>query len=123
MGIQVEFNPDLCLRAYEEFEKGAREKEECVPRELIVGEEYVFLKKGMRLFWLTNDEKWLKGEMPLVITKGEGDLSRPMASIKMMLFTHFLKGDEVYTRGRYRVVEVFDINSDKINFESYKRVK
>ena len=49
MGIQVEFNPDLALRDYSEFEKGNRKEEECVPKVLEVGKEYDFLKKGQKL--------------------------------------------------------------------------
>ncbi len=49
MGIQVEFNPDLALRA---FGTEGREWEECLPEELIRGEVYLFLKKGQRNYWL-----------------------------------------------------------------------
>jgi len=34
MGMQVEFNPDLALRDYSEFEKGDRKEEECIPPSL-----------------------------------------------------------------------------------------
>jgi len=123
MGIQVEFNPDLALRDYSEFEEGLREKEECIPKDLIEGEIYEFLKKGIRLFWLTDSPEWFCGEMPLVKTFGDEKLSRPFASIKMIEVTHFLKDGKPYTKGKYKIVDVFDIMDNKINFESYKRLK
>ncbi len=123
MGIQIEFNPDLALRDYSEFLNGSRKQEECVPKELETGKIYDFLKKGMRVFWLTDDEEWNKGEMPLTITKGSQKLSRPIASIKIIEATHFLLNNEPYTKGKYKIIEIFDTNNSKINFESYKRIK
>ena len=35
MGIKVEFDPDLALRDYEEFIKGNRKEEECIPEKLV----------------------------------------------------------------------------------------
>ena len=113
MGIQVEFNPDLALRDYSEFEKGNRKEEEFIPKNLEAGKIYSFLKKGQRNYWLF-------GEIPLLETKGEQKLSRPKASIKMIEVTHFLEKGEVYTKGKYKVVEVF--KDDKIHFEGFKRV-
>ena len=43
MGIQIEFNPDLALRA---FGTSDRKKEECLPEKLEVGEVYSFLLNG-----------------------------------------------------------------------------
>lgn len=123
MGINIEFNPDLALREYSEFEKGNRKKEECVPKELIKGNTYEFLKKDLRLFWLTDSEEWNKGELPLVITYGNEKLSRPVASIKILEVTHFLLNSERFTKGKYRIIEVFDPKDKRIKFESYKRVK
>ena len=79
MGIQTEFNPDLALRNINEFKEGKRLKEECIPENIINGQIYEFLKKGQRLFWLSEDEKWNKGELPLYETKGQGKFSRPLA--------------------------------------------
>jgi hypothetical protein len=123
MGIEVEFNPDLALRDYREFEQGLRKEDECIPKILETGKVYSFLKKGLRIFWLTDDEEWSKGEIPLMITKGNQKLSRPIASIKMLEVTHFLLNKATYTKGKYRVIEVFDPNDDKVKFESYKRIK
>ena len=123
MGIAVEFNPDLALRDYSEFEKGNRKEEECVPKNLEIGKIYSFLKKGQRLYWLSDDEFWSKGELPLCRTEGNQKLSRPIASIKILEVTHFLDNGEVFTKGKYKVIEVFDENNIKINFEGFKRVK
>jgi len=123
MGIQVEFNPDLALRDYSEFEKGNRKQEECLPKDLEAGKTYEFLKKGQRLYWFSDDPFWHKGEMPLFKTEGNQKLSRPIASIKMLEMTHFLEKGEIWTKGKYKVIDVFDPNDPKINFEAYKRVK
>tara|TARA_Y100000310_G_C20387215_1_gene671015 strand:+ start:35 stop:406 length:372 start_codon:yes stop_codon:yes gene_type:complete len=123
MGITVDFNPDLALRNIKEFKEGRRKVEECIPEDLKVNEVYFFLKKGQRLYWLNNSEEWFKGEMPLIETKGDEILTRPLASIKMLEVTHFLEEGEVWTKGKYKVIDVFDLNSSKINFESYKRIK
>jgi len=122
MGITVEFNPDLALRDFSEFKNGKRLKEECLPEELRQGDSFEFLKKGQRLFWITDDPEWSKGEMPLFKTEGNGKFSRPLASIKMIESTHFLKDGEVWTKGRYKIMSVFDPDDPKINFEAYKKV-
>ncbi|MBW2978346.1 hypothetical protein KY331_05875 [Candidatus Woesearchaeota archaeon] len=123
MGIQVDFNPDLALRDYSEFEKGNRKEEECIPKDLKKGEIYNFLKKGQRLYWLSDDDHWKKGEMPLCKTEGNQKLSRPIASIKMLEVIHFLEGGKVWTKGKYKVIDVFDPDDPKINFEACMRVK
>ena len=116
MGIQVEFNPDLCLRNYSEFENGNRKQEECIPNNLEAGKVYDFLKKEQRNYWLM-------GELPLLKTDGKQNLSRPIASVIILEATHLLIDNEPYTKGKYKVIDVFDPNDPKINFESYKRVK
>ena len=73
-----------------------------------------FLKKGQRNYWFG-------GEIPLLETKGGEQLSRPKASIKIIEAIHFLEKGDVYTKGKYKVIEVF--KDDKIKFESYSRVK
>ncbi len=113
MGIKIEFNPDLCLRAYAEVRSG-RHKEECLPEKLEEGTAHPFLKEGLRNFWL-------EGEVPLRETKGEGKLSRPLASIVILESTHFLQNGKPYTKGKYKIVEVF---SDKsVHFEGFDRVE
>lgn len=131
MGIQVVFNPDLALRNVSHFGEGKRKKEECLPEKLEVGEVYDFLKKEQRNYWLF-------GEVPLIETKGNEVLSRPIASIQIIEATHFLIEDEnsyvypaaknvellekgdIWTRGKYRVIEVF--SDDTIQFEGLDRV-
>lgn len=114
MGIVVEYNPDLALRNIEEFRAGRRKEEECVPESLETGQEHHFLKQGLRNFWLD-------GEIPLVETEGQGKLSRPLASIVILESTHFMKDGKHYTRGKFRVAEVFDPADKKIQFEGFFR--
>ena len=116
MGIQVEFNPDLALRDYSEFEKGRRKEEECIPQNIQAGKIYNFLKRGQRNYWLA-------GELPLLKTDGNQSLSRPIASVMILEATHTLINDEPFTKGKYKVVDVFDADEKKANFESYKRVR
>lgn len=116
MGITVEFNPDLALRNISEFKNGARKEGECIPEKLEAGKIYPFLKKGLRNYWL-------EGEFPLVETKGNQQLSRPVASILIIEATHFLLEGKPYTKGKYRVIEVFDQNDPKVHFDCFARIK
>ncbi|KKQ81351.1 MAG: hypothetical protein UT05_C0019G0010 [Parcubacteria group bacterium GW2011_GWF2_38_76] len=113
MGISVEFNPDLALRNFEEFKLGKRKKEECIPGDLKEGKTYSFLKKDQRNYWFD-------GEVPLLETKGNAILSRPIASIKIVEATHFLLDSQVFTRGTYKVIEVF--KDSQVHFESYQKL-
>lgn len=113
MGIQVEFNPDLALRNILEFKKGKRKKEECIPENMKKGKIYPFLKKDQRLYWFY-------GELPLVETTGNQNLSRPKASIMILEAIHFLNKKEVYTKGKYKVIEVFKDN--KIHFDGFTKI-
>lgn len=114
MGIQVEFNPDLALRNISEFKNGDRKEEECIPESLKAGEIYLFLKEGQRNYWL-------QGEVPLVETKGNQNLSRPKASVLVLEATHFIENGKIYTKGKYKIVEVF--YDDKIHFDGFNRMK
>ncbi len=109
MGIQVEYNPDLALRA---FGTPGRGTEECVPEMLVVGVTYGFLKRGQRLYWM-------HGELPLVTTDGSEHLSRPLASIVIREATHFLQNNETWTRGIYEVCAVF--TDTDVHFEGFTR--
>ncbi len=91
MGIQIEFNPDLALRNISEAENGNRKIEECIPENLEAGKIYPFLKQDQRNYWLL-------GEIPLIETRGNGDLSRPKASIVILETTHFVDNNTLYTR-------------------------
>lgn len=114
MGIKVEFNPDLALLDMAEFEKGKRKIEECIPENLEVGKVYNFFKKDQRNYWF-------HGEIPLIETKGGEVLSRPKASIRILEATHFSNNGEMFTRGKYEVVEVF--NDDKIHFNGLEIIR
>lgn len=115
MGIVVEFNPDLALRNYSEFKAGRRKKEECLPAKLEKGKIYPFLKSDQRNYWFD-------GELPLLETRGNAKLSRPLASIKIIEATHFKKGEKTYTRGLYKITAVFSPDDSTVHFESYARV-
>ena len=112
MGIAVEFCPDLALR---EFGSEGREAKECFPEKLIVGEVCNFLKKGQRNFWMV-------GEFPLRETKGNGVLSKPLASVVLLEAAHFLKDGEVWTCGRYKIKEVYDPSDGKIHFDGLEKI-
>ncbi|MBR9704242.1 hypothetical protein GOV12_02430 [Candidatus Pacearchaeota archaeon] len=122
MGIEIIYNPDLALRDYEEYEKGNRKVEECIPKNLEVGKTYEFLKSNQRVYWLNSSEEWNNGEMPLVITKGNEIVSRPVASIKMIEFTHFIINGKTFTKGIYMVIEIFDKDDTRVKFECFKRI-
>jgi hypothetical protein len=113
MGIKIEFNPDLALRNFSEFEKGNRKIEECIPKNLEIGKIYDFLKKEQRNYWL-------EGEIPLLETKGEGILSDPLASIIILEATHFIENEEIFTKGKYKVVEIF--KGEEIHFNGFKKL-
>lgn len=113
MGIKVEFNPDLALRNYSAFLSGERKEQECIPKNIKAEEIYDFLKREQRNYWLL-------GEIPLIETKGNEQLSRPKASIRILEATHFVDNGEVYTKGKYQVLEVF--KDDKVHFECFDRV-
>lgn len=113
MGIKVEFNPDLALRNISEYKNGRRKREECLPEDLVIGNIYQFLKNGQRCYWL-------EGEVALRETKGNQNLSRPLASIKILEATHFLENGENWTRGEYQMLEVF--KDDKIYFDWMDRI-
>lgn len=113
MGIQVEYNPDLALRNIFEYKNGKRKLEECIPENIEVGKIYPFLKKDQRNFWFF-------GEIPLLETNGNQVLSRPKASIIIIEATHFEEGGKMYTKGKYKAVEVF--KDDKIYFEGFNKI-
>ena len=106
MGIKVEFNPDLALRA---FGTPDRLVEECLPESFSIGAVYEFLKEGQRNYWL-------EGEIPLLRTEGNQRLSMPLASITILEATHFILGSKPYTKGKYR------INSILPKFKDYEKV-
>lgn len=114
MGIQVEFNPDLALRNISEHKNGNRKIEECVPENLEEGKIYNFLKSGQRNYWL-------EGEIPLVRTNGSQNLSRPLASVMILEATHFMHEGKAWTKGKYKVIEVFQ--DGNVHFDGFAKVK
>ncbi|MDD5192129.1 MAG: hypothetical protein PHH54_00870 [Candidatus Nanoarchaeia archaeon] len=112
MGIQIEFNPDLALR---KFGTKGRLEDECLPKNIEAGKFYDFLKEGQRNYWFF-------GEIPLVETKGNGELSRPLASITIQRAIHLLKNGKMYTKGIYKVNEVYDIDDKTIHFEGINKI-
>lgn len=114
MGIQVEFNPDLALRNIEQFRVGKRREEECIPASLEEGKTYSFLKKDQRNYWL-------HGEIPLLETQGNEQLSKPLASIVIREATHFMQDGAVYTKGTYTVVKV--LKDDEVYFNGFSKIK
>jgi hypothetical protein len=104
------------LRGYSEFEKGNRKEEECIPKNLEAGKVFDFLKKDQRNYWLF-------GEIPLRETKGNQVLGKPIASVIILEATHFLEGKEMFTRGKYKVVDVFDPNDKTPKFDGLDRIK
>lgn len=115
MGIVTEYNPDLALRVISEYQNGNRKKEECIPKNLKAGQIYEFLKRGQRNYWL-------EGEIPLLETKGNQKLSRPLASIVIVEATHFILKGKPWTRGKYKVIEIFDPLDKKIHFDGFAKV-
>lgn len=113
MGIVIEFNPELVLRHFSEFEKGNRKIEECIPKNLEVGKTYDFLKKEQRCYWML-------GEVPLRETKGSGNISRPRAGVEILETTNFKKDGIIYTKGKYKVIRVF--HDEEIYFEGLELV-
>lgn len=113
MGIIVEFNPDLALRNISEYDKGNRKIEECVPKNLEKDKIYPFLKEGQRNYFL-------KDEISLVETKGGEKISRSLASVKILEGTHFEEKGKLYTKGKYKVMEIFD--DDEVHFSGFVKI-
>jgi hypothetical protein len=111
MGIKLEFNPDLALR---KFGTEDRLLEECLPEEFEEGKTYNFLKKGQRAYWL-------EGEIPLLETKGNEQLSDPLASIIILHSTHFKKNGEIWTRGEYKLIK--KIEENEIYFNGINKIR
>jgi len=111
MGIQAEFNPDLALRA---FGTPNRLEEECLPEKLVVGNVHRFQKDGQRIYWF-------EGEIPLLETKGNQQLSKPLASIVIREATHLRVSGKTCATGLYEIKEVYDTNNPKIHFEGMNK--
>jgi hypothetical protein len=114
MSIQIEFCPDLALREFSKVQEEKRKPEECLPENLEEEKEYNFLKKGQRAYWLN-------GELPLLITKGNQQLSKPIASITIFEVKHFKRDNEIWTSGKYKVIK--KIAKGEIYFNGYEPIK
>lgn len=108
MSIKIEFCPDLALRNFSKVGEENRKPEECIPESIKEEEEYDFLKKGQRAYWL-------EGELPLIETQGNEILSEPKASIIITEVTHFKINKEIWTKGKYKVVKIIKENEIYFN--------
>jgi hypothetical protein len=72
-----------------------------VPEKLKVGKVYNFLKREQRIYWFYGEVSLIK-----TTTKG-GSFSQPVANVEFVEVTHFMQGGEVWTKGKYKVLEVF----------------
>jgi hypothetical protein len=116
MGIKVEFNPDLALRNIADYKNGLRKVEECVPENLAKGKVYDFLKKDQRHYCMIC-------QSPLLETKGEGKLSKELAAVRILEVTHFFdETGQVWTKGKYRVEDIFAKDDKRIHFQNCTRV-
>jgi hypothetical protein len=84
-------------------------------REYAIGKIYDFSKKDQRIYWI-------EGEIPLLETKGDQQLSKPLASIIILETTHFLLNNEPWTKGKYKIIEVFNRNDCNIHFNRFAKV-
>ena len=114
MSIQIEFCPDLALREFSKIKEDGRKPEECIPEKIEEGNEYEFLKNGQRGYWLN-------GELPLLITAGNQQLSKPIASIKIIETRHFKINNEIWTSGKYKVIK--KISDEEIYFNGCEPIK
>lgn len=101
MGLKVEFNPSLALRASGDFENGTRQKEECLPETLVVGQHYPFLKRDQRIYWIGKGTN-------LSETAGNEALSKPLAEVIIREATHFQIDDTIWTKGYYEVMKLYE---------------
>lgn len=99
MGIKIEFNPELALRNISEIKN--RYGEECIPENLQVDNIYNFLKAGQRVYYMEDI-----GKVHLLETKGNENLGPPLAEIKIIEVTHFIKDDKIWTKGKYKVLKL-----------------
>lgn len=116
MGIEVEFHLELALASIKRYRSKKANLEECVPDNLKPGEVYNFLRRGQGIYWMED-------EIPLVEISHNGELSKPLASITILEETHFRKNNQIYIRGKYKIVEVFTVNDNLIHFEGMRRSK
>ena len=93
MPLNISYCKLLALRAHN---APKRKPEESLPSSILIGEVYSFDKSEQRVF----DIQRL---IPLHETKGGEQLGRPLALIRIIEPTHYENGQEVRTRGTYRI--------------------
>ena len=96
MRMKIKYDSNLCLRRHGTPDRSFMEN---LPKDLVMNRTYYFLKTGKREFFI-------EGKIPLRETDGNGNLSRPLANVRIPEYTHFLKDGEVYTRGEYVILEI-----------------
>ena len=116
MGVPVEFNSVLALRNHSAASGDERSAMERIPASLVAGSVHEFLKSGQRIYRLDV-------EIPLVETRGGHDISRPLASIMIIEATHVLRDGAYWTKGTYRIAEVFDPADPAVHFEFAHRAR
>lgn len=114
MGVPVEFNTVLALRDRRMSGDVSRATDELLPETLAKGDEHAFTKRGQRIYRLDV-------EIPLVVTHGNHDISRPLAAVVILEATHVLRDGAYWTIGRYRITEVFSSDDPTIHFELAQR--
>lgn len=114
MSINIRFAPDLVLRDFSEHLSGNKKDEECVPKSMKSGQVYSFLKLGQRVYWLD-------GEQPLLKKSVDGKISPPIASVVVLEYTHFKEREQIWTKGKYRIVKV--LKNGEIYFNGCDPIK
>lgn len=107
MGLQVQFQSKIVefnttLALYSPRFQSQKQSEEIAPCSPVkVGESVHFLKSGYRIYILNQ-------LIPLVVTEGNGILSRALGLIEITGVSHFHQCGEMKTAGTYIVRHWFD---------------
>lgn len=107
MGIKVEFNTDLTLRAHGTED---RSRIECLPKVLKKGDTYRFLKEEQRIYNIED-------KIPLKETTGNQQVSQTLVEITIIELTHFIHDKKPYTKVFYRIIETYP-EGEKKNVEN-----
>jgi len=100
MEIKAEFESALILYNMREFVMDKRKFDECIPENLKEEREYTFLVSGQRNYWLL-------GKFPLHEKKEDGSVGEdPRAIINIYEVTHFIENKLIWTKGKYKVLQV-----------------
>ena len=99
MTTSIEYNTDLALYSHEEFKKGRKKLEECLPEELTVGSSHPFLKVGHRNYAINST-------VTLLEIKKFDVLFQMRAQVEIVEAFFLLDEDQSYTRGTYIITEI-----------------